>query len=156
MPGGMVSALGLARDKETSRHRPDETPLIRATLTLDRSLSGAHWIDCREREATAGDSETTQIRPPRGWLADRASRRATIPTANATDIVPTRFSAASAAVHLGLADTPGLVHPRALPRLVRKRWRRRHWQPPSTHIRSPETRTPHTTCASRSPLSLLL
>jgi hypothetical protein len=30
----------------------------------------------------------------------RASRRATIPTANATDIVPTRFSAASAAVEL--------------------------------------------------------
>ena len=50
----------------------------------------------------------------------RDSRWATIPTANATDIVPTRFSAASAAVHLAWPTTPGDARPRALPGLARR------------------------------------
>ena len=44
----------------------------------------------------------------------RASRWATIPTANATDIVPIRFSAASAAVHLAWPAIPDHARPRAL------------------------------------------
>jgi hypothetical protein len=94
--GGMVSTLGLARDTETPDIARDETPLIRANLALAaRSLSGAHWVDCSERGQRR---ETRKLRRSGrrevGWPM-RASRRATIPTANATDIAPTRFSAAS-------------------------------------------------------------
>ena len=86
----------------------------------------------------------------------RASRWATIPTANATDIVPIRFSAASAAVHLARPTIPGHARPRAPLGLARQVMATTTLVAPSTHIRSPETRTPYTTCASQSPLSLLL
>ena len=85
----------------------------------------------------------------------RASRWATIPTANATDIVPTRFSAASAAVHLAWPATPGHARPRAPLGLAGQVMA-------TTTLVAPEYAYPvagnsdaYTTCSSQSPLSLL-
>ena len=85
----------------------------------------------------------------------RAPRWATIPTVNATDIVPTRFSAASAAVHLAWADHPGPRTSTCAPRTCAQVMA-------TTTLVAPEYAYPvagnsdaYTTCSSQSPLSLL-